>query len=51
MYINEYGLNEYDANIIVKEKSYADYFEECVKIGMNAKIAANFFEKMYCGKK
>lgn len=41
-YINELGLSEYDANIIIKEKSYADYFEECVSLGMNAKIAANW---------
>jgi len=42
MYINEFGLSEYDANIIIKEKAYADYFEECVKLGMNAKNAANW---------
>jgi len=41
-YINEFGLSEYDANIIVKEKDYADYFEECVGLGMNAKNAANW---------
>ena len=42
MYINDYGLSLYDANIIVKEKSYANYFEECVSLGMNAKTAANW---------
>ena len=41
-YVNELGLSEYDANIIIKEKSYADYFEECIKLGMNAKTAANW---------
>jgi len=41
-YINELGLSEYDANIIIKEKDYADYFEECVKLGLNAKTAANW---------
>ena len=41
-YINEFGLSEYDANLIIKDKSYADYFEECVKLGMNAKNAANW---------
>ena len=39
-YINEYGLSEYDANIIIKTKEYADYFEECVSLGMDKKIAA-----------
>ena len=41
-YINEYCLSEYDANIIIKNKEYADYFEECVSLGMNKKIAANY---------
>ena len=41
-YINDFGLSSYDANIIIKEKAYADYFEECVKLGMNAKNAANW---------
>ncbi len=41
-YINEYGLSEYDANIIIKNKEYADYFEECVSLGMDKKIAANY---------
>ncbi|MBE6156726.1 MAG: Asp-tRNA(Asn)/Glu-tRNA(Gln) amidotransferase subunit GatB [Firmicutes bacterium] len=42
MYIKNFGLSEYDANIIIKEKEYADYFEECIKLGMNAKNAANW---------
>lgn len=41
-YINEYGLSEYDANIIIKEKAYADYFEECLDLGMDKKTAANW---------
>lgn len=41
-YINEYGLSEYDANIIIKEKAYADYFEECISLGMDKKTAANW---------
>ncbi len=41
-YINEYGLSEYDANIIIKDKDYANYFEECVKIGIVPKTAANW---------
>lgn len=41
-YINKLGLSEYDANIIIKEKDYADYFEECVDIGINPKTAANY---------
>ena len=41
-YIKEYGLSEYDANIIIKNKEYADYFEECIKLGMDKKVAANY---------
>ena len=41
-YINEYGLSEYDANIIIKEKEYADYFEKCISLGINKKQAANW---------
>ncbi len=42
MYLTKFNLSEYDANIIIKEKDYADYFEECVSLGMDAKIAANW---------
>ena len=42
MYLNDFGLSEYDASIIIKEKDYADYFEECVRLGMDAKTAANW---------
>ena len=41
-YINEYGLSEYDANIIIKEKEYADYFEKCISLGIDKKQAANW---------
>ena len=41
-YINEYGLSEYDTNIIIKNKEYADYFEECLNLGMDAKTSANY---------
>lgn len=41
-YINEYGLSAYDAEVLVKEKAISDYFEECLKIGINGKIAANW---------
>ena len=41
-YIEDYNLSEYDAKILVKEKSVSDYFEECLKLGINAKTAANW---------
>lgn len=42
IYINEYGLKEYDVNLIVKNRKYADYFEECIKLGIDAKVSANW---------
>ena len=41
-YINECGLSEYDANVLIKEKSVSDYFDECLKLGIDAKTAANW---------
>ena len=29
-YMNEYGLSDYDATILVKEKETSDYYEECI---------------------
>ena len=42
MYKNQYGISEYDANIIVKDKAIADYYEETIKQGANAKSASNW---------
>ncbi|OIO74690.1 MAG: aspartyl/glutamyl-tRNA amidotransferase subunit B [Elusimicrobia bacterium CG1_02_37_114] len=30
-FLKEFGLSEYDANILTSEKSLADYYEECLK--------------------
>ena len=46
MYIEKYGLDEYDANIIVKDKKNADYFEECLSLGIDAKTASNWLNGM-----
>ena len=42
MYIEKYSLDEYDANIIVKDKKNADYFEGCINLGIDPKTAANW---------
>ncbi|MBE6155716.1 MAG: Asp-tRNA(Asn)/Glu-tRNA(Gln) amidotransferase subunit GatB [Firmicutes bacterium] len=42
LYINKYGLDEVDANIIVKDIKNADYFEACINLGIDAKIASNW---------
>jgi len=41
-YMNEYKLSEYDSNILVENKDIADYFEKCVIIGIDAKMASNW---------
>lgn len=41
-YISEYGLNDYDSSILVKEKNIADYFEDCINLGIESKKSANF---------
>ena len=41
-YTNDLGLNEYDASILIKDRNIADYFEKCVIIGIDSKMAANW---------
>ncbi len=41
-YINEYGISNYDATILVKEKPVAEFFEECIDLGANPKSASNW---------
>ena len=41
-YIEEYNLSSYDAGVLVKDKNISDYFEECVKLGIDPKIASNW---------
>lgn len=48
-YMNSYGLSEYDATIIVKEKSISDFYEETIKLGADAKKAANWLTSVILG--
>ena len=41
-YITKYGLSDYDATILVKDKNISDYFEKCLELGIDAKIACNW---------
>ena len=41
-YMKEYGLSEYDAGILIKDINVATYFEECISLGSDAKLAANW---------
>ncbi len=41
-FMKEYGLSEYDANVLTGDIDMADYFEECAKQCGNTKTAANW---------
>jgi aspartyl-tRNA(Asn)/glutamyl-tRNA(Gln) amidotransferase subunit B len=41
-FINEYGLREYDAQVLTAERDTADYFEAVVKASSDARTAANW---------
>ena len=41
-YINEYGVSDYDASILVKEKPVAEFFEKTIELGANPKSASNW---------
>ncbi|MGN1371525.1 MAG: Asp-tRNA(Asn)/Glu-tRNA(Gln) amidotransferase subunit GatB [Candidatus Coprovivens sp.] len=41
-YIDKFGLSSYDAGVLVKEKAISDYYEECVELGIDAKVASNW---------
>ena len=45
-YLNEFGLSEYDTNILIKDKDISDYFEECISINTDPKQAANWINGM-----
>ncbi len=41
-YINNLGLDEYNANILIKDINIANYFEKCVNVGIKSSDAANY---------
>lgn len=48
-YIEEYGLSNYDATILVKEKSISDFYEETIKLGADKKKASNWITSIILG--
>ena len=44
------GLSAYDASVLVAEREIADYFEEMLKNGAEAKAAANWLNNEYFGR-
>ena len=45
-YMSEYGLSEYDSDILVKDKKNSDYFEKVVDLKTDPKSAANWVNGM-----
>jgi aspartyl-tRNA(Asn)/glutamyl-tRNA(Gln) amidotransferase subunit B len=43
-FVSEYGLPEYDADLLVSEKPFADWFEEAVNLGGQPKTLANWIK-------
>jgi aspartyl-tRNA(Asn)/glutamyl-tRNA(Gln) amidotransferase subunit B len=41
-FIKEYALPSYDATVLTREKSLADFFEECVQLYPHPKIVSNW---------
>lgn len=41
-YMSNLGLDEYNANILIKDINIANYFEKCVEVGIKPIIAANY---------
>ena len=41
-YINSYGITDYDATILVKDKKVSDFYEECIKLGSDPKLSSNW---------
>jgi aspartyl-tRNA(Asn)/glutamyl-tRNA(Gln) amidotransferase subunit B len=44
------GLSSYDASVLVAERETADYFEDMVRAGAEAKAAANWLSNEYFGR-
>lgn len=41
-FVSEYGLSEYDAGVLTSERTMAEYFEDVIKAGGDAKRVCNF---------
>lgn len=50
LYVSKYNLSDYDATVLVKEKEYAEYFEECIDLGIDPKQASNWISTQILGE-
>lgn len=48
-YIEEYGLSDYDATILVKERGISDFYDETIKLGADPKVSSNWMTTVVLG--
>ena len=48
-YVNDYGIKEYDADVILQTKESSDFYDATVKAGADAKLAANWLNTQING--
>lgn len=48
-YMDEYGLSEYDATILVKERAISDFYDETIVLGADPKLSSNWMTTMVLG--
>lgn len=48
-YMDQYGLSNYDATNLVKEKKIAEYYEECLTYGVDPKLVCNWVTSVILG--
>lgn len=49
MYINKYGLSEYDAVLLAKDRKVADYFENVLSKGVDTNLTVNIMSTAVLG--
>lgn len=49
-YQKELGLSEYDANILISEPQWSDFFEACIKLGGDPKTICNWMNGDFARK-
>ncbi len=49
-FIEQYSLNNYDANLLTASKELSSYFEDCVKLGGDPKTSANLIATEVMGR-
>ena len=49
-YLNEYNLSNEDANTLIKNKDISDYYDECIKLGIDKNQASNWVTVIILGE-